>query len=91
MQVVLLDPSSIDVSLACVTSLHHINRDFSTEAVWFEELSYCSHCFHRFQSGKAMVDLGMKYYARPLPAFIVVMFPDPSPGVFFFLFFFLVF
>ena len=41
------------VSVPCVTSLYHINRDFSTGAVWFEELSYCSHCFHRFQSGKA--------------------------------------
>ena len=73
------------VSVPCVTSLYHINRDFSIGAVWFEELSYCSHCFHRFQSGKALVDVGMKYYAscvsRPLPAFIVVSFQYPSPEV----------
>ena len=81
------------VSLACVTSLYYINRDFSTGAAWFEELSYCSHCFHRFQSGKAMVDMGMKYYVsrvpRPLPAFVVVLFPDPSPEVWCFKLYFL--
>lgn len=63
------------LSLACVTILYLINRDFSSEVVWNEELNYCGHCFHRFQSGKTLVGMGLKYYGslvpRLLPAFIV--------------------